>query len=65
MTYGSRVRNLVRVRCRCHGTHSQTVRQGWRMAMANNSANSGGSSTMSDVYKVLFTFLTHFWLFVK
>ena len=65
MTYGSRVRNLARVRCRCHGTRSQSVRQGWQMAMANNSTNSGGSSGMSDVYKVLFTFLTHFGLFVK
>ena len=49
---------------RWHRTRSRRwVRRGWRMAMANDSTNSKGSSTMFNVYIVLFTFLAHFWLF--
>ena len=66
---GSRVRNLERVRFRCHGCEEESnesmetrspdkVRQGWRMA--NDSTR---SSVMSDAFVVLFIFLAvHFLL---
>ena len=61
----------VRVRSRRHGcevessesteTHSpDEAHRGWRMG--NDSTR---SSAMSDVFVVLFTFLAHFWLFIR
>ena len=58
MMNGSCVRNLTRVNADAMGLAvDECIKDGeWRMAMANGSTNSMGSSTMSDVYEVLFTY---------
>ena len=71
MTNSSRVRKLDRVRSRCHGCEVESSESTETCSpdearreqqMANDSTR---SSTMSDVFVVLFTFLVHFWLVIR